>query len=178
LRAFHPGPANLFPSTLNYQPSTDLSLVTPLRVAYLYAVTRLRCNDVAVQRFNASTLQRFNASTLHRSRPRQLHFRSHRRKFVRAFIETPLEILRNIRVEWIRRQIRRQRAVTPMLVHPEPGGGIFPDNRLELVPASLRHFLERSAGGKFNPGMKNHAVTPAEIGRASCRERGEGAGMG
>ena len=48
-----------------------------------------------------------------------------------------------------------------MLVHPEPGGGIFPDNRLELVPASLRHFLERSARGKFNPGMKNHAVTPA-----------------
>src|SRR4029434_5162502 len=47
-----------------------------------------------------------------------------------------------------------------MLVHPEPGGGIFPDNRLELVPASLRHFLERSARGKFNPGMKNHAVTP------------------
>src|SRR5438552_17156804 len=48
-----------------------------------------------------------------------------------------------------------------MLVHPEPGRGIFPDNRLELVPASLRHFLERSARGKFNPGMKNHAVTPA-----------------
>src|SRR5262249_14143704 len=48
-----------------------------------------------------------------------------------------------------------------MLVHPQPGGGIFPDNRLELVPASLRHFLERSAHGKFNPGMKNHAVTPA-----------------
>ena len=39
-----------------------------------------------------------------------------------------------------------------MLVHPEPGTGIFPDNRLELVPASLRHFLERSARGKFNPG--------------------------
>src|SRR5580704_12365244 len=90
-----------------------------------------------------------------------LHFRSHRRKFAHAFIETTLEILRNIRVEWIRRQIRRQRAVTPMLVHPEPGGGIFPDNRLELVPASLRHFLERSAGGKFNPGMKNHAVASA-----------------
>src|SRR4029077_12446524 len=91
----------------------------------------------------------------------QLHLRSHRRKFARAFIETTLKILRNIRVEWIRRQIRRQRAITKMLVHPEPGGGIFPDNRLELVPASLRHFLERSAGGKFNPGMKNHAVTPA-----------------
>src|SRR5947208_10010117 len=92
---------------------------------------------------------------------RQLHFRSHRRKFARAFIETALEILRNIRVEWIRRQIHRQRAITKMLVHPEPGGGIFPDNRLELVPASLCHFLERSARGKFNPGMKNHAVTPA-----------------
>src|SRR5438046_9514603 len=92
---------------------------------------------------------------------RQLRFRSHRRKFARAFIETALEILGNIRVKWIRRQIRRQRAVTPMLVHPEPGGGIFPDNRLELVPASLRHFLKRSARGKFNPGMKNHAVTPA-----------------
>src|SRR5436190_20668844 len=91
----------------------------------------------------------------------QLHFRSHRRKFAHAFIETALEILRNIRVEWIRRQIRRQRAVTEMLVHPEPGSGIFPDNRLELVPASLRRFLERSAGGKLNPGMKNHAVTPA-----------------
>src|SRR5215469_16473745 len=48
-----------------------------------------------------------------------------------------------------------------MLVHPEPGGGISPDNGLELVPASLCHFLERSAGGKFNSGMKNHAVTPA-----------------
>src|SRR5262245_3238668 len=48
-----------------------------------------------------------------------------------------------------------------MLVHPEPGGGMFPDNRLKLVPASLRHFLERSTRGKFNPGMKNHAVTPA-----------------
>ena len=48
-----------------------------------------------------------------------------------------------------------------MLVHPEPGGGIFPDNRLELVPASLRHFLERSVRGKFNPRMKNHAVSPA-----------------
>src|SRR4051794_15402048 len=48
-----------------------------------------------------------------------------------------------------------------MLVHPEPGGRIFPDNRLKLIPASLRHFLERSACGKFNPGMKNHAVTPA-----------------
>src|SRR5438093_13478225 len=92
---------------------------------------------------------------------RQLHFRSHRRQFARAFIETALEILRNIRVEWIRRRIRRQRAVTKMLVHPEPGRGIFPDNRLELVPASLRHFLERSARGKFNPGMKNYAVTPA-----------------
>src|SRR5436305_10117306 len=92
---------------------------------------------------------------------RQLHFRSHWRKFARAFIETALEILRNIRVEWIRCQIRRHRAITPMLVHPEPGGGIFPDNRLELVPASLRHFLERSAGGEFNPGMKNHAITPA-----------------
>src|SRR4029450_13669306 len=91
----------------------------------------------------------------------QLHFRSHRRKFAHAFIETALEILRNIRVEWIRREIRRQRAVTPMLVDPEPGGGIFPDNRLELVPASLRHFLERSARGKLNPAMKNHAVTPA-----------------
>ena len=78
-----------------------------------------------------------------------------------AFIETTLEILRNIRVERIRRQIRRQRSVTEMLVHPEPGGGIFPDNRLELVPASLRHFLKRSARGKFNPGMKNYAVTPA-----------------
>src|SRR5437867_5136748 len=87
---------------------------------------------------------------------RQLHFRSHRRKFARAFIETALEILRSIRVEWIRSQIRRQRAITPMLVHPEPGGGIFPDNRLELVPASLRHFLERSVSGKFNPGMKNY----------------------
>src|SRR5882724_11321216 len=42
---------------------------------------------------------------------RQLHFRSHGRKFANAFIETALEILRNIRVEWIRRQIRRQRAV-------------------------------------------------------------------
>src|SRR5438876_1702526 len=92
---------------------------------------------------------------------RQLHFRSHRRKFARAFIETALEILRNIRVEWIRRQIRRHRAITPMLVHPEPRRGILPDNWLELVPASLRHFLERSARGKFNPGMKNHAVTPA-----------------
>src|SRR5437016_11617877 len=91
----------------------------------------------------------------------QLHFRSHRRKFARAFIETALEILRNIRVERIRRQIRSQRAVTEMLVHPEPGAGIFPDNRLKLVPASLRHFLERSAGGKFNPGMKNHAGPPA-----------------
>src|SRR5262249_25722745 len=89
---------------------------------------------------------------------RQLHFRSHRRKFARAFIEAALEILRDIRVERIRRQIRRHRAVTPMLVHPEPGRGIFPDNRLELVPASLRHFLERSAGGKFDSGMKNHAV--------------------
>ena len=48
-----------------------------------------------------------------------------------------------------------------MLVHPEPGSGIFPDDRLELVPASLGHFLERSARGKFNPGMKNHAVTSA-----------------
>src|SRR5262245_54660503 len=48
-----------------------------------------------------------------------------------------------------------------MLVHPEPGSGIFPDNRLELVPARLRHFLERSALGKFNPGMENHAVTSA-----------------
>src|SRR5215475_1736634 len=48
-----------------------------------------------------------------------------------------------------------------MLVHPEPWGGIFPNNWLELVPASLRHFLERSARGKFNPGMKNHPVTPA-----------------
>src|SRR5439155_21075132 len=92
---------------------------------------------------------------------RQLHFRSHRRKFACAFIETALEILRDIRVEWIRCQIRRQRAVTKMLVHPEPGGGIFPDNRLELVPASLRHFLERSALGKFNPRMKNHPVTTA-----------------
>src|SRR6266568_3457019 len=92
---------------------------------------------------------------------RQLHFRSHRRKFACAFIETALEILRDIRVERIRRQIRRHRAVTPMLVHPEPGRRIFPDNRLELVPASLRHFLERSARGKFNPGMKNHAVAPA-----------------
>src|SRR2546430_3911869 len=101
------------------------------------------------------------APFLLRSWDRQLHFRSHRLKFARAFIETALEILRNIRVEWVRIQIRRQRAVTPMLVHPEPGGGIFPDNRLELVPASLRHFLERSARGKFNPGMKNHAVTPA-----------------
>src|SRR4029450_7804422 len=90
----------------------------------------------------------------------QLHFRSHRRKFAHAFIETALEILRNIRVEWIRRQIRRQRAVTKMLVHPEPGGGIFPDNWLKLVPASLRHFLERSARGKFNPGMKNHTERP------------------
>src|SRR5215475_7131960 len=52
-------------------------------------------------------------------------------------------------------------AVTPMLVHLEPRAGIFPNNRLELVPASLRHFLERSARAKFNPGMKNHAVTPA-----------------
>src|SRR5436305_12810778 len=84
---------------------------------------------------------------------RQLHFRSHRRKFARAFIETALEILRNIRVEWIRRQIRRQRAITPMLVHPEPGGGIFPDNRFELVPASWRHFLERQDRGKLNPGL-------------------------
>jgi hypothetical protein len=92
---------------------------------------------------------------------RQLHFRSHRRKFAHAFIEAALEILRNIRVERIRRLIRRQRAVTPVLVHSEPGAGISPDNRLELVPASLRHFLERRAGGKFNPGMKNHAVTPA-----------------
>src|SRR5215470_11528878 len=48
-----------------------------------------------------------------------------------------------------------------MLVHLEPRAGIFPNNRLELVPASLRHFLERSARAKFNPGMKNHAVTPA-----------------
>src|SRR5437762_13922117 len=92
---------------------------------------------------------------------RQLHFRSHRRKFARAFIETALEVLRNIRVEWIRRRIRRKRTVTKVLVHPEPGSRIVPDNRLELVPASLRHFLERSARGKFNPGMKNHAVTPA-----------------
>src|SRR5262245_6764439 len=46
-----------------------------------------------------------------------------------------------------------------MLVHPEPRCGIFPDNRLELVPASLRHFLEGSARGKFNPRMKNDAVT-------------------
>jgi hypothetical protein len=48
-----------------------------------------------------------------------------------------------------------------MLVHPEPGGGILPDNRLELVPASLRHFLERSARGKLNRRMKDHAVTTA-----------------
>jgi len=48
-----------------------------------------------------------------------------------------------------------------MLIHPEPGRGIFSHDRLELVPASLRHFLERRAGGKFNSGMKNHAVTPA-----------------
>src|SRR5262249_26660841 len=48
-----------------------------------------------------------------------------------------------------------------MLVHLEPRAGIFPNNRLELVPASLRHFLKRSARRKFNPGMKNHAVTPA-----------------
>jgi hypothetical protein len=92
---------------------------------------------------------------------RQLHFRSHGRKFARAFVETALKILGNIRVEWIRRRIRRHRAVTKMLVHPEPWRGIFPDNRLKLIPASLRHFLERSARGKFNRGMKNHAVTPA-----------------
>src|ERR1700745_442465 len=91
---------------------------------------------------------------------RQLHFRSHRRKFAHAFIETALEILRNIRVERIRRQIRRQRAGTKMLVHPEPGRGSFADDALKLVPASLRHFLERSARPKFNLGMKNHAVTP------------------
>src|SRR5262249_50534047 len=90
-----------------------------------------------------------------------LHFRSHRRKFAHPFIETALEILRNIRVKWIRCQICRQRTVTKMLVHPEPGRGIFPDNWLELVPASLRHFLERGTRGKFNPGMKNHPVTPA-----------------
>src|SRR2546430_17520878 len=94
------------------------------------------------------------APFLLRSWDRQLHFRSHRRQFARAFIETALEILRNIRVEWIRRQIRRQRAVTPMLVHPKPGGGIFPDNRLELVPASLRQFLERSARGRIHSRVK------------------------
>src|SRR5262249_24759785 len=102
----------------------------------------------------------FQHQTLDATHP-QLHFRSHRPKFAYALIETTLEILRNIRIKRIRRRIRRHRAVTPMLVHPEPWGGIFPDNRLELVPASLRHFLERSARGKFNPGMKNHAVTPA-----------------
>jgi hypothetical protein len=37
---------------------------------------------------------------------------------LRAFIETALEISRNIRVERIRRQIRPQRSVTKMLVHP------------------------------------------------------------
>ena len=56
---------------------------------------------------------------------RQLHFRSHRRKFAHAFIEAALEILRNIRVERIRRLIRRQRTVTPELVHSEPGAGFF-----------------------------------------------------
>src|SRR4026208_2311856 len=108
---------------------------------------------------------------------RQLHFRSHRRKFAHAFIETALEILRNIRVEWIRRQIRRQRAVTEMLVHPEPGGGIFPDTGLELVPASLYHFLERSARGEFNPGMKNHAVTPAGQRLATDVDEGRARGL-
>jgi len=48
-----------------------------------------------------------------------------------------------------------------MLVHREPRSGIFPDNRLKLLAASLRHVPERSARGKFDPGMKNHAVTPA-----------------
>src|SRR6516165_6876641 len=46
-----------------------------------------------------------------------------------------------------------------MLVHPQPWSRIFPDHRLELVPASLRHFLERSTSGKFNPRMENDAVT-------------------
>src|SRR5436305_4266912 len=106
-------------------------------------------------------MQRLQRFKIHGSHSRQLHFRSHRRKFALAFIETALEILRNIRVEWICRRLRRQRAVTEMLVHPEPWRGIFADNRLELIPASLRHFLERSARGKFNSWMEHHAVTPA-----------------
>jgi hypothetical protein len=66
---------------------------------------------------------------------RQLHFRSHRRKFAHAFIEAALEILRNIRVEWI----RRQRTVTPVLVHPEPGGG-FSGQPARTGPSKLAPF--------------------------------------
>src|SRR5437867_12483765 len=71
---------------------------------------------------------------------RQLHFRSHRRKFPRALIETALEILRNIRVEWIRRQIRRQRAITPMLVHPEARGRDYSGQPARTGPSKLAPF--------------------------------------
>src|SRR5438132_6399065 len=89
----------------------------------------------------------------------QHHLRSHRLEMARAFIEAALESFRDIRVERIRRRVRRQRAITPVLVHPKPGRGIFPDVGLELIPASLRHFLKRGVHWKFDPGMKHNAVT-------------------
>src|SRR4051812_4622299 len=71
----------------------------------------LSSESFGLTRCNVPTLQPSKASHPH------LHFRSHLRKVARTFIETALEILRNIRVEWIRCRIRRERTVTEMFVH-------------------------------------------------------------